>query len=318
LRHSVERVLHAWDDGVPGYGFVLGSYAFGLEESGDYAAAERAGRRAIELNPQDVWAAHAVAHVLEMQGRPREGIAWLDGLDGGWGEIHNFVFHARWHRALFHLELERYDTVLDLYDREFRAESTEEYLDITNAVAMLWRLEQAGIDVGHRWDELAERSAALTDDHMMVFADVHYIMALAASGDRAGVARWEESSRRYAEAGGETQSQVMADIGLGLGEAIIAHRDGEWRRVVDRLSMLRPAIRGIGGSHAQRDLFQQMLIDAALRDGNLKLAKALLSERTHARARNVWGWKHYAKAASGLGEAGVAVAAEAEARRLLG
>jgi tetratricopeptide (TPR) repeat protein len=140
LRDSVARVMHAWDDGVPGHGFVLGAYAFGLEEAGDFAAAERAGRRAIEINPADVWAAHAVAHVLEMQDRPREGIAWIDGLDREWGELHNFVFHIRWHRCLYHLELAQYDRVLELYDREVRAESTEEYLDISNAVALLWRL----------------------------------------------------------------------------------------------------------------------------------------------------------------------------------
>jgi len=173
LRDSVARVLYAWDEGVPGYGFVLGAYAFGLEEAGDYAAAERAGRRAIAINPADVWAAHAVAHVFEMQDRQREGIAWIDGLDREWGELHNFVFHIRWHRCLYHLELAQYDRVLDLYDREIRAESTDEYLDISNAVALLWRLEQLGVAVGTRWAELAERSASRLDDHVLVFADLH-------------------------------------------------------------------------------------------------------------------------------------------------
>lgn len=317
MRASLARVLHAWDESVPGCGFVLGCHAFALEEAGDYAAAERTGRRAVELNPADVWAAHAVAHVLEMQGRPREGVAWVDALDGKWDGINNFVFHIRWHRCLFHLELERYDKVLELYDHEIRAESTDEYLDISNAVAMLWRLEEAGIDVGRRWSELAERSAAHVDDHMMVFADVHYVMALAAAGDRTGVERWLQSSRHYATSGGETQSLVMGKVGTELGEAILAHRQGEWGRVVDVLWPLRPAIRGIGGSHAQRDLFEQMLIDAALRDGRLNLARALLSERTTLRSCNVWGWKHYAQAAARLGDAASASAAEAEARALL-
>jgi tetratricopeptide (TPR) repeat protein len=317
MRASLSRVLYAWNDAVPGHGFVLGSYAFALEEAGDYQAAERAGRRAVELNPADVWAAHAVAHVLEMQGRPREGVAWVDGLDREWGGINNFVFHIRWHRCLFHLELERYDTVLDLYDREIRAESTDEYLDITNAVAMLWRLEQAGIDVGRRWAELAERSAAHVDDHMMVFADVHYAMALAAIDDPAGIERWLQSSRTYAASGGETESQVMGSVGLGLGEATLAHRRGDWGRVVDLLWPLRPAIGGIGGSHAQRDLFEQMLIDAAIKDGRFKLARALLSERRQLRPRNIWGWKHCAAAAAGLGEGGMAKNAQDEAKRLL-
>jgi tetratricopeptide (TPR) repeat protein len=317
MRDSLGRVLYAWDEGVPGYGFVLGCYAFGLEESGDYAAAERAGRRAIELNREDVWAAHAVAHVLEMQGRPREGVAWVDGLDDAWGAINNFVFHIRWHRCLFHLELEQYDRVLERYDREVRAESTDEYLDITNAVAMLWRLEQAGVDVGRRWVELAERSAVRGEDHMMVFADVHYPIALAAAGAPEGAERWLQSSRRFAASDEGTQARVMRDVGLALGEAAIAHRRRAWGRVVELLLPLRPAIREIGGSHAQRDLFQQMLIDAVLKDGRITLARSLLSERTHLRPRNAWGWTHAAKAAEAMGEPDVAMAAREEAKRLL-
>jgi tetratricopeptide (TPR) repeat protein len=317
LRDSVARVMHAWDNGVPGYGFVLGAYAFGLEEAGDYEAAERAGRRAIEINPADVWAAHAVAHVLEMQDRQREGIAWIDELDREWDGLHNFVFHIRWHRCLYHLELGQYDRVLELYDREVRAESTEEYLDISNAVALLWRLEQNGVAVGARWAELAERSLARIDDHVLVFADLHYAVALAAHGGGTGVEAWLASSRRYAESGGETQSAVMADPGLGLAAASIAHRGGDWGRAADLLLELRPALRAIGGSRAQRDLWEQMLIDAALKDGRFPLARALLSERTELRPRNIWGWRHAARAAEGLGDHAAARAAEAEARRLL-
>jgi tetratricopeptide (TPR) repeat protein len=315
LRASVGRVMHAWDDSVPGYGFVLGSYAFGLEEAGDYAAAERAGRRAIEINPADVWAAHAVAHVFEMQDRQHEGIAWIDGLDREWGALHNFVFHIRWHRCLYHLELAQYDRVLDLYDREVRAESTDEYLDICNAAALLWRLEQLGVDVGTRWVELAERSAGRLDDHVLVFADLHYAIGVA-SGNGAAVGGWLDSSRRYAE-GSESQSAVMAAPGLGLAAAVFAHRRGEWGRVVDLLLPLRPAIRDIGGSRAQRDLFEQMLIDAALKDGRFSLARALLSERMGLRPNNGWGWKHTALAAAGLGETSAAQAAAKRARELL-
>ncbi len=317
LRDSVGRVLYAWDDGVPGYGFVLGAHAFGLEEAGDYAAAERAGRRAIEINPADVWAAHAVAHVFEMQDRQREGIAWIDGLDREWSALHNFVFHIRWHRCLYHLELAHYEQALALYDRELRAESTDEYLDISNAVALLWRLEQLGVEIGARWVELAKRSFERRDDHVLVFADLHYIIALAAHGDGARVERWLESSRRFAEGGGESQSAVMANPGLGLAAASLAHRRGEWGRAADLLLTLRPALRNVGGSRAQRDLWEQMLIDAALKDGRLTLARALLSERVQQRPRNIWGWTHTARAAEELGDRAAASAANAEAKRFL-
>ncbi len=39
-RDSIARILYAWHPEVPGHANVLGMYAFGLEESGDYASAE--------------------------------------------------------------------------------------------------------------------------------------------------------------------------------------------------------------------------------------------------------------------------------------
>jgi hypothetical protein len=69
LRGRVARVLPAWSRDMPGYGFLLGMLAFGFEECGDYGRAEESGRRAIELEPDDCWAQHAVTHVMEMQAR---------------------------------------------------------------------------------------------------------------------------------------------------------------------------------------------------------------------------------------------------------
>jgi len=316
MRDSVGRVLDSWDEAVPGYGFVLGCHAFGLEESGDYAAAERAGRRACELNPADVWGAHAVAHVMEMQGRAREGIAWIDSLDPEWDGCNNFVFHIRWHRALFHLERGEHERVLERYDGEFRKSSSEEYLDISNAVAMLWRLEQQGVAVGHRWEELAQRSRERSADHMLVFADLHYVIALAAAGDSEGVEAWLASSRRFAEESEDNQAKVMRAVGLALGEAAVAHRRGDWAAVVERILPVRGLIRRIGGSHAQRDLFEQMLIDAALKAGRASLVRALLSERTHRRPDNVWGWRAAASGAKARGDGAVAAAAKAALQRL--
>jgi hypothetical protein len=77
LRNRLARVLPHWDAAVPGFSHVLGMHAFGLEECNQYAEAERTARRALDPQPKDGWAVHAVAHVMEMQGRIDEGIAWL-------------------------------------------------------------------------------------------------------------------------------------------------------------------------------------------------------------------------------------------------
>jgi tetratricopeptide (TPR) repeat protein len=289
MRERVSGVLPAWSTDDPGYGFVLGCYAYALEESGDYRQAEDAGRRAVELDRGDIWAAHAVAHVAEMEGRLHDGIDWIAALSPEWGDCSNFALHLKWHESLYHLELEQHDRVLALYDREVRAESTDEYLDVANAVSLLWRLEQADVNVGARWGELASRAASHIDDHALVFVDLHYLMALAATDDRPAVRAFLHSCESFAASGGGTEAEVMADVGLPLARAIVAHRAGDYGDAVDQLYPVRRRIRRIGASHAQRDLFEQLLIDAAWRGRRFSEARELLSERLGRRPNNRWG-----------------------------
>src|ERR1700693_3738322 len=91
MHRVVARALPAWQPGMPDYGFVLGCHAFGLEETGAYDEAERTGREAIECNRAALWAAHAVQHLFEMTGRPGDGIAWTERLEGHWRGCNNFA-----------------------------------------------------------------------------------------------------------------------------------------------------------------------------------------------------------------------------------
>lgn len=317
LRDSVARILYAWDADVPGQANVLGMYAFGLEESGDYASAERYGREAVARDPADAWATHAVAHVLEMQDRRRDGIDWLRGLESNWRQANNFRFHVWWHLALFHLELEQHDEVLRLYDEEFRSEPTEEYLDVCNATSMLWRLEERGVDVGDRWKELAEVSAKRIDGHGLVFPDMHFMMALEAAGDHAAGERMLQSLEAMVGKAGVTQAEVIDDVALELARAIAAWYRDDYAGVVRHLLPIRYELAQIGGSHAQRDLFHQLLIAATLRAPRPELARALLGERTRLKPRNAWSWQRYAQALEAAGNADAAREAAREARSLL-
>ena len=101
----------------------------------------------------------------------------------------------------------------------------------------------------------------------------------------------------------------MAEVGLPLARAVVAHRRGDYDAVVDLLTPVRDRIKHVGGSHAQRDLFEQLLIDAACRARRLPLADELLAERTTKRPRNIWGWRQYARVLDALGASGAAAAA---------
>jgi len=260
---------------------------------------------------------HAVAHVLEMQDRRRDGIDWLRGLESHWNASNNFRFHLWWHLALCHLELEQYDEVLHLYDSEFRREPSEEYLDICNATSMLWRLDERGVDVGDRWTELAEISATRIHGHGLIFPDMHFMLALEAAGDTAGGDGLLRSLEAAGGAAGVTQSRVIDTVGLALAKAIAAWYRRDYNGVVDHLLPVRYSLPVLGGSHAQRDLFHQILIAAALRAPRPTVARALLGERTRLKPENAWSWQRYAEALETTGDAGAARAAADQARVLL-
>ena len=157
LRDRVARVLAEWDSHMPGYHTLLGMHAFGLEETGDYARAEDSARRALQLNKRDGWAHHAIAHVMEMMGRYEEGAAYMRDNEDGWASESFFQVHNWWHLALFRLEADQTAEVLKLYDGPIRGGQSSMVLDMIDASALLWRLKLRGIDLGNRWEAIADR-----------------------------------------------------------------------------------------------------------------------------------------------------------------
>jgi tetratricopeptide (TPR) repeat protein len=317
VRDSVARVLYAWNEDTPGHGFVLGMYAFGLEECGDYANAEAVGNHAVEINPADVWAIHAVTHVLEMQGRHREGTDWLKTSEKTWSNCNNFANHMWWHGALLLMDLERYHAVLDGYDSRIRAEQSDEFMDIANAASLLWRLEEAGIDVGKRWVELADKAEVRANDHKLAFADAHYMLALAADGRIEVAEDMIGSMSAHAAQSSGMVSTIFGDIGAPLCAAILAYSCGDFDRVVELLLPRRYDLRYLGGSLAQQDLFHRLLVSGAVRAGRLDVARALMSERSADRPSSVWNWRTYARVLAALDDETGAVAAWRKARDLI-
>lgn len=271
MRASVERVKPKWSRELPGYGTILSCHCFSLEECGDYGPAEASGRAAIEIDPGDVWGTHAVAHIMEMQGRHAEGIAWLDELERNWDGAANLVHHLWWHRALFHLERRETDAVLDLYDRRFRnlespltVAQPDLYIDVQNAASMLFRLELLGIDAGDRWNEVADKAEARIGDCLSAFTLPHWMMALAATG-RDEAARKMLDGMRAAGAGEGTVAQIVGRIALPVCEAVLAHRKRDYVRALDLMRPVLGEMHQLGGSHAQQDVLVQLYLDAAVK-----------------------------------------------------
>lgn len=276
------RAMEAWDPDLPSAGFLLGCHAFALEEHGFYDAALAAGERAVSLEPDDAWGLHAVSHVHEMRGASAEGIAWIESSRASWSRCNNFSFHMAWHLALFHLECGEHERVLQLYDEEVRPMPTDDFRDVANAVSLLWRLEQSGVRVGARWEDLAEVALKRRKDTTLVFGALHTLAALVALGERA--AAHELVAALEARALGEgDQAQVAAEVGIPLAHVLLGQGSFADRQALEAIVTRLP---GIGGSNAQRDVFVLAVAKAAGRRGDAPTLSRIGSIRRHLKAED--------------------------------
>lgn len=277
LRDRVAAALPHWDESVPGYGYILGMHAFGLEESGDYRAAEEQGRRAVALDPHDAWAVHAVAHVMEMEGRAAEGDRWLAETASGWTDEGLFTYHLWWHNGLFLLDLGEPAKALKLFDDNI-ASSVKQALELVDGAALLWRLHVLGHDAGDRWTILANRWEEKVEDGFYAFNDAHAAMAFAATGRDAAMARLVAAAE--AAANGRGSNALMArEVGLPAINGFAAFGRGDYAGALDWLGPLPPKAHLFGGSHAQRDVIDWTALEAALRAGNRAAADRLIATR---------------------------------------
>lgn len=283
LRDRIARALPAWQRGTPGQHAVLGMHAFGLEECGDYAQAEKQGRLAVELEPHDSWAWHAVAHVHEMRNDPAAGAAWLAPHSGSWAPGSFLAVHNWWHLALFQLEQGREDEVMRLYDTSI-ATGSSVMLDLIDATAMLWRLHLRGVDVGPRWDEVADLWQAAGQPGLYAFNDLHMMMAFTATGREAAQAGVLEA-QAAAMGRDDDNAHFTAAVGSPAARAMQAYGRGEDALCVQLLRRIRATAHRFGGSHAQRDVLDLTLLAAARRGGMERLAEGLQAERVALRPR---------------------------------
>jgi hypothetical protein len=255
--------------------------AFGFEEMGDYISAEKLGRQAIDLEPRDGWAQHAIAHVMEMQCRQRDGIAWMRHNTDDWAGDSFLQVHNWWHLALFHYELGETEEALALFDAPIYGKHSTLALNMLDASAILWRLHLRGVDVGDRWAALAANWAKAGAGNY-AFNDAHAMMAFVGAGQEAPVRALLEAQSE-AMHGNDDNAAFTRDVGHPLTLAIKAFGDGNYIETVRLIRPIRAIAHRFGGSHAQRDVIDLTLIEAALRSGDHALASALAAERALAR-----------------------------------
>lgn len=244
----------------PDCGYVHGMRAFALEQCGDLAGAERAARRAVAVG-DDPWADHAIAHVLDTQGRAREGRDWAAQCGTRWDGCSSFLYtHNWWHAALFELALGDHDAALALFDTRIWGVRRDSVQDQINAVSLLARLEVAGVRVGNRWDDLAPHLEARVADRANPFVDLHLAYGLARAGSDGAVAMLTQDLDARARAG--THLDVAA---AQAARGFVAHARRRYAAAADAIGAALADAIGFGGSHTQRRLLDLLAADARTR-----------------------------------------------------
>ena len=273
MAQRVPSVLSAWSAGMPGFHSVLAMQAFGAVESGGYQPAHDAVRRALELDPWDARAHHAMAHLHEMTGDAAAGIGWLREHAPFWSLNTVAATHCWWHFALFHLALGECGAALQLYDRRVRAARSSDIADLIDACALLWRIELQGWNTGSRWLELAHAWKHRLEDGYCSFNDLHAMLAFVGARDwtsarrlEGGLARSCELPTRYGE--------TTRIVGLPACRGVIAFGRGDYARAAEFLAIIPADAFRLGGSHAQRHVMSVTLLEAQRRRRGRRLRNA--------------------------------------------
>jgi hypothetical protein len=216
------------------------------------------------------------------------------------------VTHNWWHQALFALELDLADEVLAIHDQHVWGEAKDYSQDQINAISLLARAELSGIGVGTRWQDVALHVAQRAYDHVLPFLDLQYLYGLARAGRTEEAHGWMASIELHAQQCRGDEATVWQRVGVPAARGVFAHATGDWKTAVDALGFALPRIVEIGGSHAQRDLFAQMHLDALVRSGRLAGAQNLLQPQLRAQPESKRLKRQAAKLYAALGLPGLA------------
>ncbi|KAM9754587.1 tetratricopeptide repeat protein 38 [Menidia menidia] len=285
MRDSVARVLPHWKPHTPLFSYLKGLYSFGLLETRFYDQALKVAMEGLSLTPDDAWSVHSVAHVYEMKAEVDNGLKFMESREKDWQVSDVLASHNYWHWALYFIEKGQHEAALQIYDAQVfkRCKASGSMLDTVDASSLLCRLEMEGVCVKDRWRELLQKTQPHTDDHVTLFNDLHFLLASLGAEKTTTTQRLLEGLRELAKEPGVNQQHRLAEaVGIPMCQAVVEFYQGNYSQTVDLLYPLRYRMVEIGGSDAQRDLFNQLLIHAAIKSENKhhqKLGRCLLVER---------------------------------------
>lgn len=231
--------------------FVSGQFAFALEEAGAYEEAERLGWQALDADPLDLWALHALAHVYESLDDQDAAIDLLESRASTWTQQDGLAVHVHWHHALRLIAAGQHAETLALFDRLVPDAQTP--FRLGDLASLLWRLELAEVDVGDRWDVVVDRYAARPERHTVGFLDLHMALGFARRPNHPEAASFFSGVTSSHLEDPSENGETFRDVVVPLVEAIRMSSD-EPDEAAALLDSVAERSHRIGGSIAQREL----------------------------------------------------------------
>lgn len=251
-------------------------------ENGNVAHGRALTQRGYDLRIENANAAHALSHAMYEGGAHDEAerliASWLPRYDRS-GILHG---HIAWHSALGALERGDPEQALAIYADYIQPSVTAgmPVNVVSDTASFLWRLKAYGHTVpAGLWQNAAAYSGSYFQKAGLAFADVHMALIAAATGDKAAVEERVKAQMDLIEAGALPAGPVVPAIC----RAVLAFAEEDYAVCADILEPVAADVVRIGGSGAQREMMEDMLLLALMRSGEAVKTREMLDRRLHRR-----------------------------------
>jgi len=236
----------------------------------------------LELHAENARGAHVLAHTYFESAAHEAGETWLLS----WLAEHEpqlmFAGHLWWHVALHQLALgDREGAVETLHDGIAMAGQAP--FRVPDVASLLWRMDLYGMHPDEKeWRTASDFAAEVVTTPRFAFVDAHVVMAHAAAHDLDRAQAFVDQLERQASGGNE----VVRDVVLPIARGVSAYASGDLAETIKQLQPLVTTgdLVRLGGSNAQREVFEDTLIAAHVARGDRSEATELLNERLRRRS----------------------------------
>ena len=259
----------------------LGLSSFAHHEMGLLDQSLRLAEGSLRLRPNNAVAAHSAAHVYFERGDHSDGNEFLGSWLPGFDKRAPYHVHLSWHQALFELATGRYQSASELYETDIRPAVTEKRVTALNdSASLMWRMQMYGdASAPFPWQEVCDLAAPAAAGPGPAFRDAHAALAFAGSGDDPSLDRLLDRLLHAGEVGDPLAREVTLPLVRGIG----AFANGDYSEAVAQMEPVFPQLARIGGSHAQREVFEDTLLEAFLRAEEYDKAENMLGTRLSTR-----------------------------------